>query len=208
MAEAEIPIKKPGVIEANNDKESFLRSLRQPGSRGHSLAVTVDPWLCVPGFRRVCLYRLLFPTLRAVCSKPCRKRWSRSARGLFDRDRGSAAGCLAITGSCPADELVLRRIKAVDSLDRGAHPADLVPGRFVERIAGVAHVRQIVFQAAHARFCRADMIDIHDQVTDVQTADRQLLVDLAPGILHVERLLQDIPREFFTCHHHSPPFAL
>jgi hypothetical protein len=33
--------------------------LRRPGSPGHK-DVTVDPWLCAPAFRRVCLFGFIF----------------------------------------------------------------------------------------------------------------------------------------------------
>src|SRR3990170_790637 len=59
--------------------KTYSLYLRRPGGHDHT-CVMVDPWLCVAGFHRVCLYRTFVPAYtNTLCLQTLQKTLSRSA---------------------------------------------------------------------------------------------------------------------------------
>lgn len=92
-----------------------------------------------------------------------------------------ARGGLAVADARAADDVVLRRVVAVNGLDAAAQALDFVPDGLAERFALVAGVGQLGFEPVHQGSVRRDLVEIGFERFGGQVADLEARVNAAPG---------------------------
>src|SRR5512145_982601 len=117
--------------------------------------VTLDPWFCVPGFRRVCLFRscLAVYTINSFL-QTLQETMEPSG------DCCGTARALPLAAAFTTDHLILLRVVTIIGFDPGADALDLVPHAVVHEVALVALIGELDLELADIRLERADSCDI------------------------------------------------